>query len=173
LRTSNISSSSRFSARPVELEQHAQRDHLALGRCQPVQRVVELRREALGEDGLLEVQLVAAVRLLAPLPPGLGPEPVDGGRVRDAAEPGAGRAAARVVAPPAAEGPLERLRGEILRRRAVAREIDEIAVDGVEVLRDDVCEGRGGVATDRSDGCRQRVHVAHTAPGPRSVTPEP
>src|SRR5207245_2516550 len=80
-------------ARAVELEQHAQRHHLALRRSQPPECSVELRRQALGEDGLLELRLVAAVALLAPLPPGLGPEPVDGRGVGNAAEPGARRAA--------------------------------------------------------------------------------
>src|SRR5437868_3854257 len=107
-------------ARAVELEQHAQRHHLALGRCESPQGPIELRRQALGEDGLLEQRLVAAVGLLAPLPPGLGTEPVDGGGVRDAAQPRARRAAARVEATPAAESALECLRREILRRRAVA-----------------------------------------------------
>src|SRR5437764_966497 len=36
-------------ARPVELQQHAQRHHLALRRRQPPQCSVELRRQALGE----------------------------------------------------------------------------------------------------------------------------
>src|SRR3954452_11932927 len=106
-------------ARAVELEQHAQRHHLALRRGQAPESSVELGRQALGEHGLLEQRLVAAVALLAPLPPSLGPEPVDRGGVSDAAEPRAGGAAARVEAAPAAEGPLERLRREILRRRAV------------------------------------------------------
>ena len=92
--------------------------------------------------------------------------------MRDAAEPRARRAAARVEAAPAAEGPLERLGREILRRRTVAGEVDEVAVDGVEVLGDDVREGRCGHPTGRTDGCRQRVHGLHTAPGARSVTPE-
>ena len=112
------------------------------------------------------MRLVAAVALLAALAPGLGPEPVDGSGVGDATQPGARRAAARVEAPPAAERPLERLRREILRRRAVAGEIDEVAVDGVEILGDDVGERRSADATRGSDGCRQRVHVAHTAPEP-------
>src|SRR5207244_4637190 len=105
------------------------------------QGALALVRQAFGEDRLLEQRLVAVVRLLAPLPPGLGPEPVDGGGVRDAAEPGTRRAAARIEPPPGAERLLERLGREILRSRAVAREIDEVAVDGVEVLRDDVAEG--------------------------------
>src|SRR3954452_1386639 len=152
-------------ARAVELEQHAQRHHLTLGRGQAPDSSVELRRQALGEDGLLEQVLVSGVALLAPLPPSLGPEPVDRGGVSDAAEPGAGRTAARIEAAPAAEGPLERLRREILRGRAVAREVDEVAVDGVEVLRDDIRERRCCHPTGGSDGCRQRVHGLHTAPG--------
>src|SRR6266699_2782322 len=56
-------------ARPVELEQHAQRHDLALGRCQPLQGALDLGGQALGEDGVLERRLVAAVGLLAPLPP--------------------------------------------------------------------------------------------------------
>jgi hypothetical protein len=92
--------------------------------------------------------------------------------MRDAAEPGARRTAPRIESAPAPERPLERLRGEILRRRAVAGEVDEVAVDGVEVLRHDVREGRGAYPTWRSDGCRHGVHIAHTAPTVRSVTPE-
>ena len=159
-------------ARAVELEQHAQRHDLALRRRQPMQSLLELRRQAVGEDGLLEQRLVADVALLAPLAPGLGPEPVDGGGVRDAAEPRARRAAARVEAAPAAERPLEGLRREILRRRPVAGEVDEVAVDGVEVLRDDVREGRCRHPGGRADSCRQRVHSLHTAPGGRTVTSE-
>src|SRR5439155_25161186 len=52
-------------ARAVELEQHAQRHDLALGRRQTPQCSVELRRQALGEDGPLEQHLVAAVAFLA------------------------------------------------------------------------------------------------------------
>src|SRR5205823_8860017 len=114
--------------------------HLALRRSRAPQCSVELRGQPLGEDGLLERHLVADVALLAPLPPGFGPEPVDGGGMRDAAEPRTGRAAARVEAAPAAERTLERLRREILRRRAVTGEVDEVAVDRVQVLRDNVGE---------------------------------
>src|SRR5262249_48536057 len=113
-----------------------------------------------------------AVGLLAPLAPGLGAEPVDSGGARDATEPGARRAATRVEAPPAPERPLECLRREILCCRAVACEVHEIAVDGVEMLRDDFSEGRGADATRRPDRCRERVHVRHTAPTPGTVTPE-
>src|SRR5579859_301576 len=150
-------------ARPVELE---------LGRSQPPQGALELRRQSLGEDGLLEERLVARVRLLSALAPGLGAEPVDGRGMGDAAKPCARRAAAGIEAPPAPERALERLGREILRSRAVAREVDEVAVDGVEMLGDDVREGRRADETGRSDGCRQRVHDPHTAPTLRIVTPE-
>src|SRR5207248_989967 len=115
---------------------------LALGGCQPLQGAVELWGQALAEYGVAELRVVAAVRLLAPLPPGLRPEPVDRGGVRDPAEPGARRPAARVEAAPALEGPLERLGREILRRRMDAREVDEVAVDCVEMVGDDVRKGR-------------------------------
>ena len=132
----------------------------------------ELRGETLGEDGLLEQRLVAGVRLLAPLAPGLGAEPVDGGGVCDPAKPGTRRASTRIEAAPALESPLERLGREILRRSAVTREVDEVAVDGVEMLRDDVRERRSADHTGRADGCRQGVHAPHTAPTLRIVTPE-
>src|SRR5579875_528843 len=49
--------------RPVELEQDTQRDDLALGRREPLQRPLELRRRPFREDGLLELDRVAGERL--------------------------------------------------------------------------------------------------------------
>ena len=74
---------------------------------------------------------------------------VEGDRARDLAEPGALRAAARVVAVPEAQRALERLAREILGEEAVAGEPDEVAVDVVEVALGGLCEA---------------VHTAHTPP---------
>ena len=71
--------------------------------------------------------------LLAAAPPLLGAEPVERGRAGDLAEPGAGARASRVEAPPELQRLLERLGGEILGERRVARQVDEVAVDVVEV----------------------------------------
>src|SRR6266536_213503 len=148
-------------ARPVELEQDAERDHLPLGGRQLPQGLLERAGQPLSEQRLGGRLLVPErVRLLAPPAAGLGPEPVDRDAPCDPAEPGSRRSAARVEAPPAAERLLERLRGEVLRCGAVAGQEDEIAVDRVELLGRDLGEARPGAEHARCvERGRGRVHV--------------
>ena len=73
---------------------------------------------------------------------------------RNLAEPGALRAAARVVAVPEPQRALERLAGEVLGEEAVAGEPDEVAVDVVEVAL-----GR----LPRSRSCRSYAAAAASA----------
>src|SRR6266849_3736476 len=145
-------------ARAVELEEDAERDDLALGRRQLTHRLLQRPGQSVHQLGRLRE--VARVRLLAAAPARLRAEPVDGDRPRDATEPGAGRAAPRIKAPPGAERLLERLRREVFRRRAIAGQEDEVAVDGVELLGRDVCEARPGAESrTRVERGRNRVHA--------------
>src|SRR5581483_4484721 len=66
-----------------------------------------------------------------------------------------------------AERLLERLGGEVLRYRPVARQVDEIAVNVVEMALDRGREGRDGVA---GRGGRDDAHAGCTPPGQRDVT---
>ena len=115
----------------VEVEHDAERDHLALAGGQRAQRRLEVGREPLDEPLLDPLGLGG--ELLAPRAPALGAEVVERDRARDLAEPGARRAAVGVEAVPEAQRALERLAGEILGGRPVAREPGEVAVDVVEV----------------------------------------
>src|SRR5918994_3623103 len=146
----------------VELEQDAQRDHLALGGAQRRDRRFQIGREPLAE-GLPDLVRGGDPLLAAPSPV-LAPEPVERGRARDLAEPRAGRGAARVETRPQTKRLLERVRGQILGERAVAGQVHEIAVHVVEVL---LC-GRGergrpsGLSSQSRD--RHRLHTVSTSP---------
>src|SRR5205814_1604031 len=85
-------------------------------------------------------------------------------------EPRARRAAVRVELPPAAKRLLERLRRQILSGQTVAGEVDEVAVDSVEILRDDFREGLPTAGTGSGKSRWHRVHGVDTAPNRRSVT---
>src|SRR5260221_2040622 len=102
------------SARSIELEQDAQRHDLAFRRGKLAHRLLQRPGQTVHQLGGLRE--IARIGLLTPPPPRLGAEPVDRDRTRDAAEPGARRAAARIEAPPRAECLLEGLGCEILRR---------------------------------------------------------
>src|SRR5438477_10197272 len=144
--------------RAVELEDDAQRDHLALAGRQLSQRLLE--RAGQSVDELADELLTPAEGILPPSAARLRAEPVDRDVVRDLAQPRARRASARVEATPRAERLLECLGGEILGGRAVAGEVDEVAVDRVELLGDDLgeagsCAEPGG-SVERG---RSRVHA--------------
>ena len=75
----------------VEVEQHAQRDHLALAGGQRRERALELRREPAEEPVLGVVGLVGRVGTLATAAALLRAEMVERGRARELAQPGAAR----------------------------------------------------------------------------------
>src|SRR5581483_10733441 len=127
-------------ARPVEVEAHAQGDDLALGGRDIAQRIFERAGQTV--DELADELLTLCVGVLTSSAAGLCAEPVDGDVVRDLAQPGARRAPARVEAAPCSERLLERLGREILGGGTVAREVDEVAVHGVELLGHDLVEAR-------------------------------
>ena len=81
-------------------------------------------------------------RAFAPPPALLGAEPVERGRAGDVQQPGARGAAARVEARPEPQRLLEGLAREILGERAVACQVEQVAVHVVQVLLRDGCEGR-------------------------------
>src|SRR3989304_5524260 len=85
----------------VEVEEDAQRNHLALAVREGAQCRLELGREPLAKA---RVGAVLARRgLLAPPPPLLGAEPVERGRARDLAEPRTGAPGPRGDGGPEAE----------------------------------------------------------------------
>src|SRR5581483_11049294 len=92
---------------------------------------------------------------------------VESRRPGDAQQPGVDGAAPRIEAPPVAERLLERLGGEVLRYRPVPRQVDEIAVNVVEMALDRGREGRDGVA---GRGGRGDARAGCTPPGQRDVT---
>ena len=87
----------------VELDHDAEDEHLALAGAEGCERQLELGREPFDELGLLRLGLGGG--LLAPVAPGLGPEPVERGRAGDPEQPRAGAAAAWVEPRPLAEAP--------------------------------------------------------------------
>src|SRR5207253_5156056 len=137
----------------VEVEDDAERDHLALAGGQAEQRGLELGREPFG-NALLE-DLGHRYELLALHAPPLGAEVVERDRARDLAEPGADRPAPLVEAVPEPQRALERLAGEILGGEAVAGEPGEVPVDVVQV---------------RLGRLREARHAVYTPPGPAHVT---
>src|SRR4051812_1110327 len=141
--------------RPVEVDDDAERDQLALGRRQPSECAVERGGEALGEARLLGLRQLARERVLAADASSLGPEMVERDRAGELAEPGPGAAAGLVEAVPEADGALEGLGGQILREAAVAGQVGEVAVDVVQVLR---------------RGLLERGHRRSYAAGGRGVT---
>src|SRR5262249_30087769 len=98
----------------VQVEQHAQCDHLALAGGEAAERPLQLRREAAVDPVLRLERLAQRVDALASAPPPLRPEVVERGRARELAEPGADAAAAGVEPVPEAERPLERLGRQVL-----------------------------------------------------------
>ena len=75
---------------------------------------------------------------------------VERGAARDLAEPRALAAAARVVALPAAQRGLERLRRQVVGGRPVARQVQDVAEDVAEVALGECGHGAvggGGVMT--------------------------
>src|SRR5581483_6598625 len=86
-------------------------------------------------------------------------------------EPRPRRRAPRVEPPPRTERLLERLRREVLRQRAVSRQENEVAVDGVELALRNVGEARGSGAKRAGVGCRG-VHVGRYAAEIPDVTPD-
>src|SRR5207237_4868710 len=93
----------------VELEQDAQRDHLALGRRERIERHPEDRRQHAREAGLADIRRLGAVPLLPPPAPLLAAKVVERRVPGDPAEPRAGRRPARVEAAPRAKRLLEGL----------------------------------------------------------------
>src|SRR5437762_1442855 len=93
----------------VEVEDDAERDHLALGGREAAHGVLEVGRQALDEPRLLDVSFANGVDVFATTAALLCAEVVERSRARDLAQPRLRAAAARVEAPPRAESPLERL----------------------------------------------------------------
>src|SRR5262249_56810739 len=91
-----------------------------------------------------------------------GGEVVEGGGAGELAEPGARAAAPGVEAAPQPQRLLERLGGQILGDAAIAGQVDEVAVDVVEMALD-----HGRKARNLGD----RVHAGYTPPGHAHVTP--
>src|SRR5207244_5999614 len=107
----------------VELEQHTQRDHLALGGRELAQR----RGECAFPPGRLRGRVeVPCVTLLAAQSPLLGPEVIERDMTRDCAEPGTRSASARIEPPPGTKRALECLAGQGLGDGAVAGPKQEI-----------------------------------------------
>ena len=96
----------------VDVEDDAQRDHLALAGRERGERRLEVGREALGEA--LVDALVRRGELLAPRAAALGAEVVERDGARDLAEPGLRRAARGVEAVPEPQRPLERGSRQVL-----------------------------------------------------------
>src|SRR5262245_51466725 len=119
---------------PVEVEEHAHRDHLALAGGEALERRLERRRVALAEIPLDRSRLQQRVRPLTLSAPLLGTEVVEGGRAREREQPGFRRPSPRIEAPQAAERPLEGLGREVLGDRAVAGQVEQVAEHPVEVL---------------------------------------
>src|SRR5436190_2531573 len=144
--------------RPVEVEQHAECNHLPLCRRELSQRLLQRAGEPVAE--LLDERDAARICLLAPPPSCLGAEPVDRNAAGDLAQPSPRRGPAGIEAPPAAEGLLERLGGQILGSGAVAGQVDEIAVHGIELLGGDLREARAAAHERRRvERGRDRIHA--------------
>src|ERR671922_2680595 len=92
----------------VELEEDAERDHLALAGGELGQRRLERRGQSLAERAVVRLRRVRRVARLTPAPPLLGAEVVERRIARDLAEPRPRSRPARVESPPRAERLLER-----------------------------------------------------------------
>src|SRR5581483_8620465 len=144
---------------PVEVEEHAQCDHLALARGQALERSLERGRVAVAEHVALDHALLEQrVRPLASPATLLGAEVVESGRACQREQPGPRRPAARVEPLQAAKRPLEGLGGEVLGDRAVPGQVEQVAEDAVEVLLADRREVEIGPAFHSS------THAPTTAP---------
>src|SRR5262245_3446670 len=148
---------------PVEVEEHAQRDHLALAGGKAVKRRLERRRVAVAEHLALDrsrvQQGVGPLTLSTPL---FGAEVIEGGRARQREEPRLRRSSPRVEAPQAPERPLEGLGREVLGNRAVPGQVEQVAENAVEVLLADCGEVEIGPAAHRG------AHASSTPPRPRA-----
>src|SRR5579862_367666 len=137
--------------RGVEIEHDAEGDNLALAGGQSEQCRFEVGREAF--DEALVDPLGGRGELLPAGAPPLGEEVVERRGAGDLAEPGAGRSALRIEPRPEPQSAFERLAGQILGRRPVAREPHEVAVDVFEMPL---------------GGLREARHTRPTPPPPRS-----
>src|SRR5919197_136058 len=156
----------------VQLEQDAQREHLPLAGRELGERRLERRRQPFEPrlPGLGRARREARLPATTPL---LGAEMVEGRVARDVAEPRARRRAARVEAPPRAEGLLERVAREVFGDGSVSGHEQQVAVDGVEVLFGDRGEARpraGANAHPRRPGAHRRVHTSFYVAAVGSVT---
>src|SRR4029077_18395386 len=97
----------------VQVEQHAERDHLALTGRQLSERLLQRRRQA-AEEAVLGRRPVQRIGVLAAPAALLGTGVVEGGGAREWAEPGARAPAPRVDPPPLAQRPLEGLGSQVL-----------------------------------------------------------
>src|SRR5581483_2948034 len=138
----------------VQIEQDAERDHLALAGRELRKRALERRREA-AEHPVLVLSTLQRVCALATPAPLLGPEVVERRRAREVEEPGPRAAAPRVEPAPLPERLLERLGGQVLGSAAVPGQVDEVAVDVVEVALDGGFEARH---------LREHRHAGYTPP---------
>src|SRR5205085_8814470 len=84
----------------VELEDDAEREHLALARRQYAQRLLERRRQSVRERGLRDLRRRTRVAVFAASPALIGTEPVKRDVASNGAEPRTRLAAARVEPPP-------------------------------------------------------------------------
>ena len=146
-------------ARAVELEQHAQarrpRARPARARAAPPRTGREARRRTPRRAARRARTSPRACAAVSPRGTSRRRRCVRSGRARCAASRGAGRTGASV------RNAFSNVSAvEILRRGAVAGEIDEVAVDGVELLRGDV--GEAGPPAEQRRGVergRGRVHA--------------
>src|SRR5581483_10150894 len=115
----------------VEVEQDAQRDHLALACRETPERRLDVGRQPVGKAELDGFRRCGELLPAESAP--LRPEMVERDRPRHLEEPGARGAATRVEAVPQAKRAFERGPRQLLGREAVGREPHEVAVDVVEV----------------------------------------
>ena len=115
----------------VELDHDPEREHLTLACAQRCERDLQDRRQPFDEVRFVRLRLGG--RLLAPPAPRLGPEPVERRCASDSEQPGTRAGAAGVEAAPLAERLLERRAREIVRKRPVARQVEQVTEDVVEM----------------------------------------
>src|SRR5205085_8385355 len=144
--------------RPVQLEQHAQRDDLSLGRSQLLQRGCERTFPPRRLDDPVELARVTILATGAPL---LRPEVIERDAACDPAQPRTRGPPPRVEAALRAERVLERVAGQIFREAPVPGEEEEVAMHRIELGLRNSGERRPGEPESRQ-GRRHRVHVLHT-----------
>ena len=150
----------------IELEQDAQRDDLAVGCTQPSEARLERGRVAVAQAGCIRrgaFGLALRGEPLARAAALLGTQVVERTGARDREQPAARARAARVEAIAPLPGPLERVGREILGQRAVAGEVDEIAMNVAEMRLDELIEGLGPCSRPCAYALHCRIYAAAAA----------